>query len=135
MRAIAILFVAFTLGVASAASKPFVGWLIDPESSDSASVEVWGASNAEREWRVVDRGGVVLARMKQPALPPGHAFNWGGCRVGGEARHDVIAVVRHRENQEWSAEVAAVWVVDAKKGSFVSTNPKGFECRNEGYGV
>lgn len=135
MRALVALFAALAVEMASAGSKPFVAWLIEPQRSDSASVEVWDAPDGGRTWRIVESSGVVLAQMKQPEVRPGYVFNWGGCRRGADSKHDVIAVVRHEENQEWSTDIAAVWLADASNHRFVPLDPRGMECRNEGYGV
>jgi len=116
-------------------SKPFVAWLIEPQRSGSASIEVWDTPSGRRTWRLVGPGGVVLAEMNQPEVKPGYEFNWGGCRIGSESKDGVIALVRHSENQEWSADIAAVWLADAKNRRFVAIDPKGMTCRNEGYGV
>jgi hypothetical protein len=132
-----IIISALVAEVCFAQPKPFVAWLVSPADSNGASIEVWPTLNNKRAfvWRLLSSGGTLLAEMKQPALPSGYTVNYGECKINGVLRQDVIAIVRHAEQREWSSDLRGFWFADEKARAFIKAQPKQVQCRNEGYGV
>lgn len=124
----------FLTGAALAQPKPFVSWLISPSNSTSAAVEIW-PDGKSFVWRLVSSHGETLVEMKQPVTPRGYTINYGECKVNGVFRQDVIAIVRHIENREWSKDIHSLWFPDAKAKSFIKGDPRQATCRNEDYGI
>ena len=116
--------------------KEFVGWLIyqDDRADTSPSVSEIRFQK-EKLWVLRNKKGNLLASMRVPDLSKGFEYNYGNCKVDGVYRNDVIAVVKHRRNKEWSSVVNRSWIIDPTKPGFESVTPKGIICRNEGYGV
>jgi hypothetical protein len=125
-----------TLIVASASAfgqkQDYVGWLIYPREMQSPAIEL---PTEKGPWRLVRHDRSLIVEKPQPPLKKGYEFNFGGCRVNGALRNDLIAMVRHSKAVEWSKDVAMVWIADPKVGQFVERTGQGVACRNEGYGV
>jgi hypothetical protein len=76
----------------------------------------------------------IIARLPVPALPAGSRFNYGQCELNGALRNDVIAIVRHNKEIEWSSDVSHAWLVDPLAKAIKPIPTTGLSCRYEGYG-
>lgn len=109
-------------------------WLIYPDKETSPVVrEMHCLKN--KEFRLADSSGKTIASMPLPELRPGYEFSRGECRLNGIIRHDIIAVVKHGEDTEWSVDVINAWVADPLAKAFVPMPVKGLACLNIGYGI
>lgn len=109
-------------------------WLIYPDKEASPVVrEMHCLKN--KEFRLADPSGKIIASMPLPEIRAGYEFSRGECRLNGIIRNDVIAVVRHGEGSEWSVDVLKAWVADPVARAFVPLPVKGLACLNIGYGI
>lgn len=96
-----------------------------------SNVYLIASANAEPDakqplWRVTDA-------LDAPAAQ-GHELQLGGCRLGGELRNDVVALVRHG-NAEYSADIAWAKRLDITSGKFIAVELARVDCVNAGYGI
>jgi hypothetical protein len=129
---IAIAACLVSASAAGAQEKNFVAWLIYPQIRGSAVITL---PTKNGPWRLVAPDKSLIAEMKQPALKDGYSFNYGNCRVDGVLRQDLIAMVRHAANKQWSRDVSSIWIADPAAKKFVRRDPRGVDCKNERYGV
>ncbi|MEK8051463.1 hypothetical protein AACH10_14515 [Ideonella sp. DXS22W] len=119
-----------------AETKPWANWLIRREAGDGWSVEITNDSRTgSGHWRLLDAASTEVARLAAPPLPKGHDLNLGQCKINGQLRDDVIAIVQHRKGVEWSRSVAKAWIADPKARAFSPTPTQAITCRNEGVGL
>jgi hypothetical protein len=120
-----------------AQQKPETAWLIYPDQQNSPALEIWARPSLKQEfvWRLVTHEHTVLAEMREPPLPMGFSFNQGQCKIEGKLRHDVIAMVKHSEAEQWSKHISRVWVANPLIKSFATIRTRRVVCLNEGWGV
>jgi hypothetical protein len=87
-----------------------------------------------KRWVIATRQHNIIARLPVPALPAGSRFNYGQCELNGALRNDVIAIVRHNKEIEWSSDVSHAWLVDPLAKAIKPIPTTGLSCRYEGYG-
>jgi hypothetical protein len=113
-------------------------WMVDTKGFSNPGVdERLYEDGSTRVWVLFDEKEHEIGHLKAPKLKRGQEFNRGECRVGGgEVRWDIIAMVVHRPNQEWTSKVIRAWRIVPGKGSgFVEFPPKNVSCRNIAFGV
>jgi hypothetical protein len=127
----------FVVTAVGAQPKPEVAWLIYPEEPSSPSIEVWASHPGSKQfvWRLISGNGTQLAEMGEPPKPKGYSYNQGQCKIAGRFRHDVIALVKHSENSQWSRNVTRVWIASPKTKSFLAADTHGVSCLNEEWGI
>lgn len=104
------------------------------EATDGTAVGVYliASANTDPEakqpaWRVTDA-------LDAPRAEGGQELQLGGCRLDGEMRNEIVALVRHGD-QEYSADVAWAKRLDIASGKFVAVELSQVDCVNAGYGV
>lgn len=104
------------------------------ESIDSTAVGVYliASANADPEakqplWRVTDA-------LDAPPAEAGRELQLGGCRLNGELRNEIVALVRHGD-AEYSADIAWAKRLDIASGKFVAVELAHVDCVYAGYGV
>lgn len=110
------------------------GWLIYPEKDASPTIKEMHCGK-EKTFRLVTSGDILLATMPVPELPAGYEFNHGECRLDGVIRNDIIAMVRHKDDGEWSTDILKAWIADPVAKEFRPFPVKGIICLNIGYGI
>jgi hypothetical protein len=80
------------------------------------------------EWNITDA-------IDAPVAKEGYDLQLGACRVDGEMRGDIVALVRHSEEQEYSSDIAWKKSHDAKSGKFADIDRGRVDCVNPGYGL
>ena len=114
--------------------KEFVGWLIYPNHDSSASLTEQHCGD-KKYWQLVTREGKVLTQIPVPLLTKGYEFNYGDCNLDSKLRHDIIAMVHHKNDVEWSTKISKAWLADLTLKTIVPISTEGLSCRNEGYGL
>ena len=113
-------------------------WLVDTKGFSNPSIEerLYEGGNT-RVWVLFDEKEREIGHLRAPRLKRGQEFNQGKCRVGGgNERWDIIAIVVHKPNQEWTSKVIRAWRIVPGKGSgFIEFPPKNVSCRNVAFGV
>ncbi len=97
-----------------------------------ANVYLVASRNADPEaqqpqWTITDA-------LDTPAESAGRELQLGGCRLDGELRSDVVALVRHSDN-EYSSDITWVRRLDTATGKFAEIELKRVDCINSGYGI
>jgi hypothetical protein len=80
------------------------------------------------EWQVTDA-------IDLPAIKENYDLQLDSCRVDGELRGGIVAIVRHSEDQEYSADVLWKKQYDVASGKFVEVGPGRVDCIHPGYGL
>lgn len=78
-------------------------------------------------WRIIDA-------IPYPKFPKGYDFTMSGCRQNGVEDSMIVAVVKITD-EEWHTEVREAYRLDIGQQKFVTVEPKGVECLNEGWGL
>jgi hypothetical protein len=128
----------FSSGFALAQHRYDAAWLIYPEmATESPRIEIWKKAESPTGvvWRLTMPDGSTLAELDEPKPKPGYSYSQGDCRIDGNPRSDIVAMVKHSKAKEWSRQVERVWVADPKRKQFIPRVARGVECRNESYGV
>ncbi len=118
-----------------------------PENICDFGIAVLGRENAEVEetgaYLVASRNAtpdanqpswVVTDALDTPVSPTGAELQLGGCRLDGEFRSDIVAVVAYDDN-EYSTQIAWAKRLDIATGKFVEIELKRIDCLNPSYGV
>lgn len=137
MRIIALLFFLVFEIPCFGEERPEAAWLIHPNLMDGFAVEIWASTTSSSGfiWRLIKMPGVVLAEMDEPVAPKGYSYNQGWCKIDGEWRDDVIALVKHSEERQYSSAILEIWVAKPQDKVFSVLHPKAAECMNEGFGI
>ncbi|TXI50891.1 MAG: hypothetical protein E6Q50_02725 [Lysobacter sp.] len=104
------------------------------EATDGTAVGVYLIASANTDpdakqpvWRVTDA-------LDAPRAEGGQELQLGGCRLDGDVRNEIVALVRHGD-QEYSADVAWAKRLDIASGKFLAVELSRVDCVNAGYGV
>jgi hypothetical protein len=79
---------------------------------------------------------IVTDALDSPvtAADASHQLQLGGCRLDGDERGDVVALVRHGQS-EYSTDITWAKRLDIASGKFVDVEPSQVDCIDPGYGV
>ena len=135
---ITLLVALIHVSAAIAQNRPKAAWLIYPQMrGDSPRIEIWATPGRPSAfvWRLKASNGLLLAELAEPTPKETYSFSQGECRIDGVLRWDIIAMVKHSENKEWSQQVEQVWIADPINKRSVVRDGRNVECLNEGYGV
>jgi hypothetical protein len=77
---------------------------------------------------------VVTDALDAPIADAGRELQLGGCRLDGELRNDIVALVRHGEG-EYSADIGWARRLEIASGKFVDVALRRVDCQNPGFGV
>jgi hypothetical protein len=104
------------------------------ESADlePAGVYVVASRNADPDAR--QPSWVVTDALDAPVADAGRELQLGGCRLDGELRSDIVALVHHSE-EEYSADIGWARRLDTASGKFVDVALRRVDCQNPGFGV
>lgn len=78
-------------------------------------------------WKITDA-------LDAPIATAGHELQLGGCRLDGELRSDVVALVRHGAS-EYSADIGWAKRLNIETGKFLDIELDRVDCIDPGYGI
>jgi len=132
---LAVLLWGANAAVADVACTMHVGWWIYPDQKGDVWLQEQHCGNV-KYWQLMERNNnKILVQIPVPLLPKGHRFNYGQCTLKGELRNDIITIVRHDQDTEWSTEVFQAWLLDPIGKAITPIPAKWLSCRYEGYGL
>ena len=57
------------------------------------------------------------------------------CQKDSLRDSEIVAITKYDENLEYFKDIIQAWRADRENGKFISIDPKGIECLNEGFGA
>jgi hypothetical protein len=101
-------------------------------TENSPGIYLVASRNAEPDaqyplWKITDA-------LDAPTANAGHELQLGGCRLDGELRSDVVALVRHGST-EYSADIGWAKRLNIETGKFVDVELGRVDCIDPGFGV
>ncbi len=77
---------------------------------------------------------LIIDAVPYPKVPKGYQVSMSTCRQNGVDDSMIVAVVK-TVDEEWHRDVWRAFRLDLKRQKFLTLEPKGIECLNEGWGV